>query len=296
MQMITRNDEAAVANLAQITADPGLLMDWIGTDTRDQNIAGNPMYLILKGLPADTYTWKSYHHDAAGQHGLFNVTVNDASGSAVTTGIRITDANSIPVATFETMITSNGTDPVILAFEQQSGDYWTESFFIMNGFDLAGANGSLFIDFGNPGAVPMAGYLTYEAQHEVAATFTEQSYSAFGTTVSILPMWGSLATATVTDTTNDPSSATQSATLETVWPGTYVVRLTAADNSWTASDTLTVLVATDACAQAQANPAWTGFNRYDADEDCDVDLSDAAALAMQWLEDRSLTGQIQLVP
>lgn len=296
MQMITRNDAAAAESLAQITTDPSLLVDWIGTDIRDDNVTGNPMYLVLKGLPAGTYAWKSYHHDAAGQRGVFDATVNDASGSVVTSGLRISDANSLPVTTLDTTIASNGIDDVVLVFEQQAGDYWTESFFVMNGFELTAAGGSLSIDFGNVGVAPMDGYQAYEAQHEAASSFTEQSYSAFGTTVSVLPMWGLPTTATVTDTTNEVSSAAQSAILETVWPGTYVVRLTAADNSWVASDTVTVQVAADACAQAQADPAWAGFNGYDADEDCDVDLADFAAFARQWLEDRNLAGQIQIVP
>lgn len=295
MQMFDRGSANALANLAQITAAPNLLRDWIGTDTRDNETdkpLGNPMVLTLKGLPADTYTWKSYHHDPdVTNSGMFDVTVIDASGKTVTPDVRISDSNE-PIATLSLLITSNGTDDVALAFDLHPyvGLGYNDAWFAMNGFELTGTSGSLYIDFGTSGTDRvMSGYEVYYASNEVPSSFTEQSYSAFGTTVSILPTWGGLAT--VTDTTVNLLSPT--ATLDTDWPGSYIVQLSASDNSWTSSDTMTVRVAADACSAAQAGPAFE-FNLYDVDGDCDVDLSDFAALARQWLDDRNATGQIQL--
>lgn len=298
MQVVNRTDAAFLANLAEIgITDPNLIMDWIGTDTRDGKVEGNPLILILKGLPTDTYSWTSYHHDAGDQNGMFDATVYDASVSspATTTDIQITDANSTPVATFTTSIESNGSDDVILVFDLHpygdpgSAAYWHESFFAMNGFELTGGSGSLNVDFGPVGAVPMTGYQAYAATHEVAASFTEQSYSAFGTTVSIQPVWGGYAM--LEDTTTNLLSPT--AAFETVWPNTYSVQLSAADGiAQTDSDTMTVTVGADACAAAQLDTSsWQGFSDFDLNEDCVVDIDDVAVLADEWLDDRNLTGQ-----
>jgi hypothetical protein len=117
-----------------------LLRDWIGTDARE---IGDPMTLTIEGLPPGVYAWKSYHHDTLDQTGLFDVTVNDAAGSAVTTGIDISSTqydginHLADVTTFETNIISNGTDPVSLVFDcQKSSGGVYEVFFLMNGFEL----------------------------------------------------------------------------------------------------------------------------------------------------------------
>ncbi|MBN1507660.1 MAG: discoidin domain-containing protein [Sedimentisphaerales bacterium] len=53
----------------------------------------------------------------------------------------------------------------------------------------------LKIDFSQTGGPVEPGYQAYRADHEVAATFTAQSFQAFGTTITILPTWASGATA-----------------------------------------------------------------------------------------------------
>ena len=53
----------------------------------------------------------------------------------------------------------------------------------------------LRIDFSQTGGPVEADYQAYRADHEVAATFTAQSFAAFGTTVTLLPTWASGATA-----------------------------------------------------------------------------------------------------
>ena len=287
--------------LLSITADPNLLNDWIGTDTRS---TGDPMYLSLKGLPAGTYDWVSYHHDAgtAAGIGTFDVTVNDASGSATTTDITGSDDNVETieeVTTFATTITSNGTDDVVIVFDTHPyTDQYNEAWFVMNGFELTDGVSAdpLYIDFGtvvsgtDANAVDvMDGYEAYAAQHEVSASFTEQSYSAFGTTVSVLPTWAGVE-ATVTDTTESLLSPT--ATLSTDWPGSYRVQLTATDNAdQSGSDTMVVTVTADACAAAQLSPSWVDFSDYDANEDCLVNLEDFAVIAAGWLDDRNMTAQ-----
>lgn len=47
----------------------------------------------------------------------------------------------------------------------------------------------LKIDFTQTGGPVEAGFQAYYAEHESAATFTEQAYSAFGSTVYVMPIW-----------------------------------------------------------------------------------------------------------
>jgi hypothetical protein len=115
-----------------------LVVDWIGTDQRQ---VGDPMTLTVSGLPAGTYTWRSYHHDTQNQTGHFSVTVNDAAGSATTTGLRVSSSQSLSdltladVTKFDTQIIADGVNPVALVFEAaDTPDYYT--MFVMNGFEL----------------------------------------------------------------------------------------------------------------------------------------------------------------
>jgi hypothetical protein len=123
-----------------------LLIDWIGTDKREN--PGNPLTLTIGGLPAGTYGWRSYHHDTQDQHGTFNVTVNDAVGSAATTGLQISSTqSSSPAVTnlanvtkFATTITSDGVNPVSLVFNLTSStNPVSTAFFVMNGFEITNA-------------------------------------------------------------------------------------------------------------------------------------------------------------
>ncbi len=122
------------------TESPDLIRDWIGTDGR---VVGDPMTLTIKGLPAGAYKWLSYHHDPQDQTGVFSVTVNDATGSATTTGIDISDITPSGVLTladmtkFAATIVSNGADDVSLVFDITSSTGTTATaFFIMNAFEL----------------------------------------------------------------------------------------------------------------------------------------------------------------
>ncbi len=136
MQMIDRGGNDG-------TNAPNLLRDWIGTDNRQP---GDPMTLTISGLAAGTYTWTSYHHDPEDQTGLFDVTVNDAAGSATTTGIDISSTRYdgivalVDVTTFTTDIVSDGSD-ITLVFDVTSGiSPVSVAFFVMNAFVLEAQN------------------------------------------------------------------------------------------------------------------------------------------------------------
>jgi hypothetical protein len=124
-----------------ITDGVDLLRDWIGTDTR--SAPGDPLTLTISGLPAGTYQWVSYHHDAHDQTGIFSVTVNDGAGSKTTTGVDISNTTGSTVKTladatkFTTTIVTDGRSDVSLVFHQTSSSATTSlAIFVMNGFDL----------------------------------------------------------------------------------------------------------------------------------------------------------------
>jgi hypothetical protein len=116
-----------------------LMIDWIGTDQRES--PGDPMTLTIGGLPAGTYGWRSYHHDTQDQQGHFSVMVNDAAGSAATSGLQVshslsTTATNLASATkFATTITSDGVNPVSLVWEATDAPNFN-TMFVMNGFEL----------------------------------------------------------------------------------------------------------------------------------------------------------------
>ncbi len=279
------------------SADPDFLRDWIGTDTRPPAV-GDPFVMTLSGLPAGTYSWTSAHHDPQDQTGLFDVAIQDATGLTITTDIDITNqalADPNAYTRFMTTIVSDGSDVIFVFDKQPYGTDNSSSFFLMNGLVLEGEGDPLQIDFGQPTTPVMAGYQAYTASHEVLDTFTPQSFNAFGTTVTLSVAWGpkaaGWANASVTKTNTDLYAPTADFTAD--YAGTYEVQLTATDSeNNVTTGTLQISVAEDACAAAQNAPGWTGFNLYDTDQDCDVDLADFASFAAQWLDDRNLTGQV----
>ena len=283
MQMLDR-----AGYIGNIAGDPNLLRDWIGTDARNASIGTDTMTLTLSGLPAGTYSWTSYHHDAQDQTGLFDVTVNDSVASATTTGVDISSGTET-VTTFVATIVSDGSDVTLV--------FTADWMFVMNGFELTGTGDPLMIDF-NPDTATsvMPGYAEYFATHEDPATFTSQAYDAFGTIVTVTPTWG-YAAAIVTDTTADMLAPT--ATFDAIatpydTTGTYTIELTATDGAaQSSSDTLIVRVSADACAAAGLVAGFE-LNPYDSDGDCDVDLVDFAAFAAQWLDNVNLVGTLYL--
>jgi hypothetical protein len=80
-----------------------------------------------------------------------------------------------------------------------------------------------------------------------------------------------------------------SAELDTDTEGTYKIKLTVTDGSDNEVSAIAeIVVYDDACAAAQASGNWVGFNYYDRDTDCDVDLDDFVLFALEWLEDIGL--------
>ena len=118
---------------------PDLMIDWIGTDQREN--PGDPMTLTISGLPAGAYGWLSYHHDTQDQQGHFSVTVNDAAGSAATSGLQVshslstTATNLASVTKFTTTISSDGVNPVSFVWEATDAPTFN-TMFVMNGFEL----------------------------------------------------------------------------------------------------------------------------------------------------------------
>ncbi|HEU5069953.1 MAG TPA: glycoside hydrolase family 98 domain-containing protein [Verrucomicrobiae bacterium] len=116
-----------------------LLIDWIGTDPRES--PGDPLTLTISGLPAGTYGWLSYHHDTQNQQGHFRVTVNDAAGSAATSGLQVSNTqtqgrtNLAQVTTFATALVSDGVNPVSLVWETTDAPNFN-TMFVINGFEL----------------------------------------------------------------------------------------------------------------------------------------------------------------
>jgi len=63
---------------------------------------------------------------------------------------------------------------------------------------LGTAQAQLRVDFTQTGDPVQAGFEGYFAGHENPITFTAQSYSAFGTTITVTPSWTASATADTT--------------------------------------------------------------------------------------------------
>jgi hypothetical protein len=124
MQMIERSSGSS------------LIIDWIGTDARVAN--GDPLVLVIGGLPAGRYLWTSWHHDVQDQTGLFDVMVADANGLSTATGIDIS-AGAMPsegMTRFETTIVSDGMGLVAVSFDCRVHTTTTEAFFVMNALTL----------------------------------------------------------------------------------------------------------------------------------------------------------------
>ncbi|HOL89139.1 MAG TPA: hypothetical protein PK054_07065 [Anaerohalosphaeraceae bacterium] len=101
------------------------------------------------------------------------------------------------------------------------------------------------------------------------------------------------AEASVVKTSSNPLAPT--ALFTSNMAGTYIIRLTATDTGGnqgpqTSFDTLTVRVASDACAAQQM--VQPGYNSADLNQDCIVDLEDLSVVAVQWLTDISLSASV----
>ncbi len=285
MQMLNRN---------AYTADPAytnLLQDWIGTDTRQP---GDPLVLTISGLPAGTYSWTSYHHDTQDQTGQFDVTIHDADGPQTISNVDITNGASVPFSNVRKLTAAVESDgsPVSLVFDQRPHTNVSYQFFVMNGFELVKVADSLKVDFGQSGGLVQTGYDAYTASHENFSSFTAQTFSAFGTTVTVNPDWGTAGSvnASVADTTTDFDTPTAHFTTDTV--GTYKIRLSATDIPGNPGlpDMMEIRVYTDACEAAANNPNGPYVPpAYDLNDDCRQDLTDFESFALQWLDGKVLS-------
>ena len=293
MQMYDRGMNNAAAEAQNVAGfDPNILSDWIGTDSRQ-----NPcslMVLTLTGLPAGEYTWTSTHHDLNDQTYLFDVYVGEDLASVE---IDISNGTQTPTE-YSTTLTSDGVNPVQISFDahQQVSGMGGTGFFVLNAFELTDGTNTMKVDFGTEESSVAVGYEAYVAAHEVPETFTAQDFTFGSATVTLLPQWGPYAAgwinASLTKTSTDPAAPT--AVFTTDYPGIYTLELTATDDTvygeeaLSASETITIQVADDACAAAQLSDSWTDFDFYDVDNNCVVDLSDFAAFAATWLDSKVL--------
>ncbi|MCP4376999.1 MAG: hypothetical protein GY794_12580 [bacterium] len=100
------------------------------------------------------------------------------------------------------------------------------------------------------------------------------------------------AVGTITNTTSDLYAPRADFGAPSDPNGGYIIRLTATDGDGnTAQRNATVQVFETACELAATEAGWSGYNYYDRDEDCDVDLNDYAVFAAEWLDDINATDQ-----
>jgi hypothetical protein len=102
-------------------------------------------------------------------------------------------------------------------------------------------------------------------------------------------------------------SASLTTTLSASVAGAYKVKVTITDSPSTppaavVSAIAEVVVYADACEAKKASPGGWTANYYDQDDDCDVDVNDLRAYAVNWLDDTTLdapasyTGLVSFVP
>lgn len=97
------------------------------------------------------------------------------------------------------------------------------------------------------------------------------------------------ANAVLTNTTTNNQAP--SATFTTDKEGTYKAKLVVTDGTTTIEKIVEIEIYADACAAKKASPGGWAANYYDRDSDCDVDITDFAALAREWLDDTSMKAQ-----
>ncbi len=82
------------------------------------------------------------------------------------------------------------------------------------------SSAQLLVDFSNQTTPIAAGFQAYRATHETPATFTTQSYSVFGTTVSITPTWDRTTAASMQLIDRGTGNTPEAADLLRDWIGT----------------------------------------------------------------------------
>lgn len=130
---------------------------------------------------------------------------------------------------------------------------------------VSSAGGALRVDFTRIGGPVEAGYQGYFADHESAVSFTEQSFSAFGTTVTLIPVW-----------LNDPAEQAMQmidrasgSSLLTDWIGT--------DARVSNADPLVLMIS----GLPAGSFAWTSFHHDPQDQTGLFDVTVADALGSE---------------
>ena len=122
---------------------PNLLLDWIGTDAR--RTPGDPLTLVVSGLPAGTYLWTSYHADMLNQTGFFDVTMTTDQETFSTTEIDIIAAEEggnifEQVTTYRQAFETDGGDVSVVFDQVNEAGAVTNLFFVMNAFTITNAS------------------------------------------------------------------------------------------------------------------------------------------------------------
>ncbi len=194
-QMIDRPDTSWVG------AWPDLLTDWIGVDTRTteggkgayNGTTGVPTRLVFKltGVPAGTYTWRSYHHDTSNQNmnfavqlstnggtsyapvGTYEMTAGVASEDPAQTGSADPDPRNLSSTITFPITAVAGQDVLVRFVPYSSSSDISQAILACNGFELFDpANpppgppvvlppqptGTYAIDFGTAGSPTQSGF------------------------------------------------------------------------------------------------------------------------------------------
>jgi len=151
--------------------DQNLLRDWIGIDSRSNagngawdGTTGTPSYMTISlgGLPADTYSMRSFHHDVENMNAFFTIEVSTDGGATYgsilngrmtnslaggtpaenevlpNTGVNMVGGDPADLSSTQNlMFTANGTDDVVLRYAPLGpGNMVHQDFFGINGFQL----------------------------------------------------------------------------------------------------------------------------------------------------------------
>ena len=100
--------------------------DWLGADTRVNGIDVT-FEIIVAGLPAGQYTWRSEHHDGGSGasngnlNGAADTTFTDANGASLGLLPLSSQNNGDPISVYLTTFTSDGVQPISLALTMDHG-------------------------------------------------------------------------------------------------------------------------------------------------------------------------------
>ena len=80
---------------------------------------------------------------------------------------------------------------------------------------------------------------------------------------------------------NNPNIVNPTITLNAI--GTYVLQIEGTDGEYPVTDTMQIIMYSDACVHASNQPGFVWL-ASDINHDCKADLADLSELALQWLD------------